>query len=116
MAPVEAVISSPRFRPTCIHSPEGLVSPSWQRGLSARAGHEVAGRVIATGPEVPASLRVGARIGPGWFSESCMVCDLCMHGDHNLCQTAEQTIVSTALDLPVELSDISRLTQGSQRG
>jgi uncharacterized zinc-type alcohol dehydrogenase-like protein len=56
------------------------------------AGHEVVGRVAAVGPAVPA-LSVGQTVGLGWFSKSCMHCPPCMSGDHNLCDTREQTIV-----------------------
>ena len=77
------------------HSDLSLLENAWGNAVYPLvAGHEVVGRVIATGPEVPASLKIGARVGLGWFSESCMACALCLHGDHNLCQTAEQTIVS----------------------
>ncbi len=55
-------------------------------------GHEVIGRVAALGAGV-SHLREGDRVGLGWFSRSCMHCNQCMHGDHNLCPTVEQTIV-----------------------
>jgi len=55
-------------------------------------GHEVVGRVAAVG-ETVTNLRVGQQVGLGWFSESCMGCEWCMAGDHNLCLTAEGTIV-----------------------
>jgi uncharacterized zinc-type alcohol dehydrogenase-like protein len=51
-------------------------------------GHEVVGIVEATGPAV-SSLELGDRVGIGWFSKSCMTCDSCMSGDHNLCASAE---------------------------
>ncbi len=51
-------------------------------------GHEVAGRIAAVGENVK-----HLRVGLGWFSESCMICPQCMSGDHNLCGTAEHTIV-----------------------
>lgn len=55
-------------------------------------GHEVVGTVAALGPKAK-GLKVGQRVGLGWFSGSCMSCRNCMHGDHNLCTTVEQTIV-----------------------
>ena len=55
-------------------------------------GHEVVGTVGAVGENV-SSVKVGDTVGLGWFSASCMTCDQCMSGDHNLCLTAEQTIV-----------------------
>ncbi len=55
-------------------------------------GHEVVGTVEAIGDRVT-TVRMGQRVGLGWFSQSCMHCEWCMTGNHNLCLTAEQTIV-----------------------
>jgi alcohol/geraniol dehydrogenase (NADP+) len=55
-------------------------------------GHEVVGTIAAIGEQVT-TLKLGQRVGLGWFSDSCMHCSACMSGDHNLCPTAEQTIV-----------------------
>ena len=55
-------------------------------------GHEVVGRVEVVGSLVK-NLKVGDRVGLGWFSESCMTCPQCMGGDHNLCGSGEGTIV-----------------------
>jgi uncharacterized zinc-type alcohol dehydrogenase-like protein len=55
-------------------------------------GHEVIGKVAAVGPAVK-TLSVGQTVGLGWFSESCMMCEWCLSGNHNLCPQAEQTIV-----------------------
>ena len=55
-------------------------------------GHEVAGEVVAVGESVT-HIKPGDRVGLGWFSKSCMTCDTCLSGDHNLCASAEQTIV-----------------------
>lgn len=55
-------------------------------------GHEVVGEIIEVGSEVK-NLKVGDKVGLGWFSESCMHCNQCMDGQHNLCATVEQTIV-----------------------
>ena len=56
-------------------------------------GHEVVGTVAAIGDRVT-TLKVGERVGLGWYSHSCMHCEWCMTGNHNLCLTAEQTIVA----------------------
>ncbi|MGJ8636312.1 MAG: NADPH-dependent aldehyde reductase Ahr [Phycisphaerales bacterium] len=55
-------------------------------------GHEVVGTVEALGDAVT-HLEVGQRVGVGWHAGSCMHCHQCMNGDHNLCGSAEQTIV-----------------------
>lgn len=56
------------------------------------AGHEVVGTVAAVG-ETVTHLKPGDKVGVGWFSRSCLTCDPCMHGDHNMCRTAEQIAV-----------------------
>lgn len=55
-------------------------------------GHEIVGTVEALGDSVT-HLEIGQRVGVGWHAGSCMHCQQCMNGDHNLCGTAEQTIV-----------------------
>ncbi len=55
-------------------------------------GHEVVGTIGAIGDTVT-TVKVGQRVGLGWFARSCMDCEWCMSGDHNLCLTAEGTIV-----------------------
>ena len=56
------------------------------------AGHEVVGTVTAAGPAVK-RVKVGDRVGLGWFSGSCMSCPQCLAGNHNLCATVESTII-----------------------
>jgi uncharacterized zinc-type alcohol dehydrogenase-like protein len=55
-------------------------------------GHEVVGTVAEIGDRVT-TVKIGQRVGLGWFSHSCMHCEWCMSGNHNLCLTGEQTIV-----------------------
>jgi alcohol/geraniol dehydrogenase (NADP+) len=55
-------------------------------------GHEVVGTIAALGNAVT-KFQIGQRVGLGWFSNSCMDCEWCMSGNHNLCITAEGTIV-----------------------
>lgn len=55
-------------------------------------GHEVVGRVIASGSNV-GHLRLGQRVGVGWASASCMHCSSCLGGDHNLCSQTQATII-----------------------
>jgi alcohol/geraniol dehydrogenase (NADP+) len=75
------------------HSDLSMLKNDW--GISQYPlvpGHEVVGVVTTTGSRVT-KVKVGQRVGVGWFSHSCMHCHQCMSGDHNLCATAEQTIV-----------------------
>jgi uncharacterized zinc-type alcohol dehydrogenase-like protein len=75
------------------HSDLSMIDNDW--GISAYPvvpGHEVVGTVAAVGANVT-NLTVGQRVGLGWFSSSCMHCRQCMGGDHNLCASAESTIV-----------------------
>ena len=53
---------------------------------------EVAGTIVAAGEQVK-RVKVGDRVGLGWFSASCLHCPQCLAGDHNLCATAEQTMI-----------------------
>lgn len=55
-------------------------------------GHEVVGTVGAIGSSVT-GLEMGQPVGLGWFSGSCMQCEWCLSGDHNLCLDGEGTIV-----------------------
>lgn len=55
-------------------------------------GHEVAGKVAAVGKHV-AKFKVGDRVGLGWHAGYCNECQTCMEGDHNLCGSAQGTIV-----------------------
>jgi len=55
-------------------------------------GHEVTGTVVALGEEAK-GLKIGQRVGLGWFSHSCLACHECLSGDQHLCTTAQGTIV-----------------------
>jgi len=75
------------------HSDLSMLDDEW--GMSAFPfvpGHEAVGTITAIGDHVK-NLKVGQRVGLGWMSGSCMHCPQCLSGDHNLCVTAEQTIV-----------------------
>lgn len=54
-------------------------------------GHEVVGKVKAIGNQVK-HLEVGQMVGLGWTAASCLSCDQCVSGDHNLCGQAQPTI------------------------
>lgn len=55
-------------------------------------GHEVVGTIAAVGERVK-RLKVGQRVGLGWYARSCMHCEWCLSGNHNLCLEAQGTIV-----------------------
>jgi uncharacterized zinc-type alcohol dehydrogenase-like protein len=52
----------------------------------------VIGIIESVGEQVK-HLKVGQRVGVGWFSNSCMNCEWCVGGDHNLCESTEGIIV-----------------------
>jgi uncharacterized zinc-type alcohol dehydrogenase-like protein len=55
-------------------------------------GHEVTGTVVALGDEAK-GLKIGQRVGLGWFSHSCLACHQCLSGDQHLCANGQGTIV-----------------------
>ncbi|GAB2991866.1 NADPH-dependent aldehyde reductase Ahr [Psychrosphaera aestuarii] len=75
------------------HSDLSMINNEW--GMSSYplvAGHEVVGKISAIGDNVK-TLKVGQTVGLGWHSDYCQACNSCGTGDHNLCDTAESTIV-----------------------
>jgi uncharacterized zinc-type alcohol dehydrogenase-like protein len=75
------------------HSDLHLISNDW--GISQYPfipGHEVIGKVSAIGADVKL-IAVGQRVGLGWQSNSCGVCEWCSRGMENLCPAAEGTCV-----------------------
>lgn len=103
------------------HSDLSMIENQWQMtSYPLVPGHEVAGIVRAVGSNVT-NLKPGDRVGLGWYSKSCMTCEACMAGDHNLCANAEATIVgryggfanhvrahwSWVIKLPKDIEDIS---------
>jgi uncharacterized zinc-type alcohol dehydrogenase-like protein len=71
------------------HSDLSVLDDEW--GISQYPlvpGHEVIGTVAAVGEHVT-HVQVGQWVGVGWFSRSCLICDQCMGGNHNLCPSAE---------------------------
>lgn len=55
-------------------------------------GHEIIGTVEAMGAHVK-NLMMGQRVGVGWSSGSCGVCECCMTGNHNLCASNIPTVL-----------------------
>jgi len=75
------------------HSDLSMLDDEWGMTVYPLVpGHEVVGRVVATGRAAKGA-QVGQRVGLGWCSGSCMACPQCLSGNHNLCQTVESTIV-----------------------
>jgi len=75
------------------HSDLSMLNNDWGNSTFPLVpGHEVVGTVSAVGEQVT-NVRVGDTVGLGWYAGSCMTCSQCMGGDHNLCQSTEQTIV-----------------------
>ena len=75
------------------HSDLSMLNNDWgMSNFPLVPGHEVIGIVEAIGEQVK-HLKTGQRVGVGWFSNSCMNCEWCVGGDHNLCETAEGIIV-----------------------
>ena len=74
------------------HSDLSMLDNEW--GMSKYPfvpGHEVTGTVAALGPEAK-GLKLGQRVGLGWWAQSCLACHECLSGDHHLCPTVQGTI------------------------
>ncbi len=75
------------------HSGLSMIDAEWgMSGYPLVPGHEVIGTIVAAGDGVR-GLQVGQRVGLGWQSGSCMACQQCLSGNHNLCPFGEATIV-----------------------
>lgn len=75
------------------HSDLHLIANDW--GTSQYPfipGHEIIGTISAVGVGVR-KLEVGQRVGVGWQSNSCGLCEWCTQGMENLCPTAEATCI-----------------------
>lgn len=75
------------------HSDLSMLDNEW--GMSKFPfvpGHEAVGTVAALGEQAK-GLKIGQRVGLGWFSHSCLACHECLSGDQHLCSTAQGTIV-----------------------
>src|ERR1043165_808454 len=75
------------------HSDLSALNNEW--GMSqypATLGHEVVGRVTAIGPSAK-GLKLGQRVGVGWFSGSCMPCHQSVAASQHLCAEGQATII-----------------------
>ncbi len=70
------------------HSDVSLIDNDWfVSDYPLVPGHEIVGRVSAVGAHVT-HLEIGDRVGVGWYAHSCLTCQTCMSGDHNMCNDA----------------------------
>lgn len=53
-------------------------------------GHQVVGRVAATGTEAK-SFTIGERVGIAWIASACGMCKFCLAGNENLCHSFKAT-------------------------
>lgn len=75
------------------HSDLSMLNNDWgMTKFPFVAGHEATGTVVALGSGAR-GLQLGQRVGVGWSAYSCLSCPQCIAGDHNLCPTAQGTIV-----------------------
>ncbi|MFI0714616.1 zinc-dependent alcohol dehydrogenase family protein [Streptomyces inhibens] len=72
---------------TDLHLAEGDLAP---RRPSTVPGHEIVGRVVATGAAVT-RFHVGDRAGGAWLRGTCGVCPYCRAGHENLCPESRYT-------------------------
>ncbi|CAA0153252.1 NADPH-dependent aldehyde reductase Ahr [Tenacibaculum maritimum] len=75
------------------HSDLSMINNEW--GMSQYPivpGHEIVGEVVAAGKSVK-NVKIGDKVGLGWFAGSCMSCQECMDGSQHLCANNEATIV-----------------------
>jgi uncharacterized zinc-type alcohol dehydrogenase-like protein len=76
------------------HSDLSMLDNDW--GMSQYPfvpGHEVTGTVVALGEAAKGGLKIGQRVGLGWFAHSCLACHECLSGEQHLCATGQGTIV-----------------------
>ena len=76
------------------HSDISMIDNEW--GFSQYplvAGHEVIGKIARVGSNV-SKFKEGQTVGLGWHSGYCNTCNYCESGDHNLCSSAQATIVN----------------------
>ena len=75
------------------HSDVHLIDNDW--GMSKYPfipGHEIIGTVHALGSAV-GNVKLGDRVGVGWQSDSCGICEWCRSGEEHLCPKAQPTCI-----------------------
>jgi len=75
------------------HSDLSVIDNEWgMTQYPVVPGHEVVGKIAKVGDQVD-HLKVGQMVGLGWHAGYCNECAFCHSGDHNLCATAQPTII-----------------------
>ena len=75
------------------HSDLHMIDNSWGMSMYPLVpGHEVIGTIQAVGSHVK-GLAIGQNVGVGWSSGSCMTCEWCISGNHNLCPSNIPTVM-----------------------
>ena len=75
------------------HSDLSMLDNEW--GMSQYPfvpGHEVTGTIVALGDGAK-GLKMGQRVGLGWWAHSCLACHQCLSGNQHLCPTVQGTIM-----------------------
>lgn len=66
-----------------------LIDNDWGRSIYPFVpGHEIVGTVLDVGSQV-SHLQIGNRVGIGWQRSACLVCEYCLAGNENLCETQQ---------------------------
>lgn len=77
------------------HSDQSMIDNEWGNARYPFVpGHEAVGTIVRLG-EQARGLKLGQRVGIGWYKGSCMHCSSCMEGSHQLCGTVKPTIVGS---------------------
>ncbi|HEY7302974.1 MAG TPA: NAD(P)-dependent alcohol dehydrogenase [Bryobacteraceae bacterium] len=75
------------------HSDYSMLNNEWgMTQFPFVPGHEAIGKVVAAGEDAK-FVKVGQTVGVGWYSGSCLHCQQCLTGDHNMCASPEMTMV-----------------------
>ena len=75
------------------HSDLSMLNNDWRyTSYPFVPGHEVVGEVLNVGSQVT-HLKAGQLVGLGWTAGSCLTCDYCVGGNHQLCNASRGTIV-----------------------
>lgn len=75
------------------HSDLSIIDNEWgMTQFPVVPGHEVVGTIGKLGAQVK-HLKVGQVVGLGWHAGYCNECKPCHMGDHNLCASAQATII-----------------------